>query len=194
MDNILNLATSGGTDTPTWVIVSAAIGILGFLLSCILGCFEYHRYRIPLQLITREVRVYRSPDRIHFLVLLRICFVNPAAKGRTVGYIQVGKPDNASLSQSPYGFDEDEGTLTYGIPNDADTEVHLSEDEIIWLPLDILPHQSQSGWYALLLRMNEQVQESVIPKTRCLILAEDIFGKTIARYDEDIELKTYTIH
>lgn len=170
------------------------LGILGFLLAGILAYLEWHRYYVPLHLKVRELQVHRSPDGIHFLVLLRVCFVNPAARGKTVGYIQVGKPDNATVAQPPYEYEEGHNTLRYWIPNTPHVESYLSEDEILVLPLDIPPHQSQSKWYVLLFQMNEAVRGFDIPTVQVLVLAEDIWGKTIAKYDEEVELKTHTLH
>jgi len=182
------------TGTPVLVVVTGVMGILGFLLASALGYFEWHRYHIPLKLQVRELEVHRSPDGIHFLVFLRLSFVNPATRGKTVFHILLGKPDNATVSQPPYEYDETHDTLKYWIPNTPYVEAYLSEDKTLVFPLDIPPHQSRSKWHPLLFEMREAVQGFDIPIVHIEVFAKDVFGKTIAKYDERVELKTHTIH
>ena len=125
---------------------------------------------------------------------MRLTLVNPASRGRTVGYIRFDKLDNAILSQPPYEGEDNGEVLKYWIPNTSYVQVRMSGDKILELPLDIPPHQSRSRWYALLFQMNEKVQDFDIPKVRVQVFAEDIFRKRLAKYDDTLELKSYTIY
>ena len=138
--------------------------------------------------------MHRSPDDRHFLVLLRLTFVNPATRGRTVGYMRCGMPDSATVAQPPHEYEEGHDTLKYWIPSTAHVEAYLSEDETLLPPLDIPPQQSRSKWYALLVRMNDAVKDFDIPIVRVEVFADDIFRNNLAKYDEKLELKTHTVY
>jgi hypothetical protein len=170
--------------------IVGALGVLGFGLALALAVLEYHRYHISLKMRVREIRLVGS-SRDMFLVLLRVTFVNPATKGRTVFHLRVGAPDREAASQPPYEYDEDYDTLVYELPTSRNVRVHLSLAETLQLPLDIPPHQSRSHWFPVAIQ-----RESVgtdIPSICMHLLAEDVDEKTIAQFHQSIELRTHTI-
>jgi len=168
------------------------IGTLAFILALALGSMEVCRYHRPLYLRVREVRLIGSSGN-HFLVLLRLVFVNEATRGRIPYYLQGPQQGGVTLSQPPYDYEKDDGgvpMMVYRLSNDDTVNVCLPCDEILRLPLDILPQQYRAAWWPIELHLTEVA--TGIQTIHLEISAEDVCGDIMAAFDGPVELRTHT--
>ena len=166
------------------------LGILGFGLALALAVLEICRYHKRLQLRVRQIDLIGSSGDI-YLVLLLLTFVNPALVGKTVYHVAVGKPNKKDVSRPNYQYEGGHRIARVSLTNDVRIYADLEADESLEVPLDILPHQSQSGWIAVQIANVEKVDG--IPKVRLVVYAYDVSDKTVAKFDGVFELKTHSI-
>ena len=184
-------------DTPNALMIAAVIGSLGLLLALLLAAVEVYRYYSGLRLGVREVAlggISVQSEYTYFLVLLRLAFVNPSPRGRTVYHVLVASPDNVSISTSPYQYDKGLHELIYSIPNESDElmKARVPRGDVLWLPLDIPPYQSRSGYVVIIVRVD--VPKAFPPlSTHLTLTAQDVSLKCVAKFDEVIELKTHML-
>jgi hypothetical protein len=173
----------------------AILGILGFCLSLGLGLLEYRRYHLPLQLRLREVDLMAVSGDI-YLVLLRVAFVNPALRGRTVYQLRLQPQGDAKVWRPPPQYREDRSSISYAIASvgGQSQTVVLPKSEILQLPLDIPPHQSRTGWVALVVQPGTLQAPQHFPCFDAALIAQDVSLRNVARISEQIELRTYTLH
>ena len=170
--------------------IPGILGILGFVFALGLSYLEWHRYRIPLQLRLREV-VHVGASKDTHLILFRLSVVNPASRGRTVYDVGLADlPNNVIVKQlRDYHYEEGHDTLVYELPNDKNVNTPIHFDELLWLPLDIPPHQSRSGFVAYVI--TEGKQDYMQKGIHFHFVARDasLPPKKIAEYQKKIELR-----
>jgi hypothetical protein len=87
------------------------------------------------------------------LVLVRLAFVNPSSRYRTVCDISVDSTlKNVTVQPPVLEYLPNQNTLNYKLPKD-ETRCSIPIAEALLPPLDIFPHQSQSKWLAFLLEI-----------------------------------------
>jgi hypothetical protein len=163
------------------------LGVLGFLLALGLAALEIRRYYLPLQLRVMMAHLVQTHKGVS-LVSLLIAFVNPASRSRTVYQILIDIPDNATLMVPPYQYryDMPHPMIDYKLPSGGNV-LSIPVDALLQLPLDIPPLQSQSKWYAIQINLESLMIDST--RIRLPLNARDIFGKTIATFDKELELR-----
>ncbi|MBN1189904.1 MAG: hypothetical protein JXA46_09135 [Dehalococcoidales bacterium] len=166
------------------------LGVAGFVLALYLACVEWHRYRMHLQMVLMEVKYVGQLKDTH-LVLLSVAFVNPASAGKTVFHILGGAPNSEVFSPCPYQYLEDKNSLLFQLPN-SDKAVIVQRNELLWLPLDIPPNQSETKWYAALIRRAVEAEEKH-PEVHIRLYAQDVLNKQLAKYERNIELRTHRV-
>ena len=187
----MNYIYSTNTNLSNWGIASGIVGILGFLLAVSLVFLEWHRYCLPLQMRLKELILVDSSSDT-YLVLLSLTFVNPSSVGKTVYSIRGGVPNREDLKPCrPESLEGLDGAVVR-LPN-AEKARKVPVAELLWLPLDIPPHQSQSKWYPALIHV-KAVGEVIYPQVHLRLSAIDVLGKTLAKFDGEIELKTQVIY
>lgn len=167
------------------------VGMLGFVLALILACLEWYRYHLPLHMRVKEMILVDSSEDT-YLVLLLLAFVNPASAGKTVFHMRGGAPNSRDFSPSPYQFVENLNEVVVKLPS-GEIARKVRVPELLWLPLDILPHQSQTKWYPAVIHF-EKPKGLLIPSIHLRLYAYSVDGKQLAEFDREIELKTHVIY
>jgi hypothetical protein len=165
------------------------VGVAGFLLALCLAWVEWHRYRISLQVVLREIHYSGSSKGTH-LVLLWLAFVNPSSAGKTVFHIRGGAPNNEVFSICPYQYDRERDIVTCLLP-ELPTAPQIAKSELLWLPLDIPPNQSAIKALPVLIKTENSANSH--PQVHLHLKVFDVLGKQLAEIDQDIELKTYQL-
>ena len=176
MNGVLNFALS-------------IVGVAGFLLAVVLAWVEWHRYRIPLQVILREIHYSGSSKGTH-LILLWLAFVNPSSAGKTVFSIRGGAPNSEVFSTCPYQYDRERDTVAFP-PMGSGKAVEIAKSELLWLPLDIPPNQSAIKALPVLIKTPDSANSH--PQVHLRLKVFDVLGKQLAEIDQNIELKTYQL-
>ena len=171
-------------------------GIFGLVLALLLGILELRRYRIPLQMRVREVRYLGNIGDQYFGLAFRVALVNPASQGRTVYQVEHIQVDGRlSLVQMSTYVDPDSGELYATGASGPPFRVPFALEQLMRLPLDLPPHESRNPWIVFRLGAPEpfeNIRESP-PKYYLTLTAKDVFGRTLARYRQEIEAKTYLL-
>ncbi|HUU64450.1 MAG TPA: hypothetical protein VMX96_11145 [Dehalococcoidia bacterium] len=167
------------------------LGILGFALGIGMACLEIRRYRLPLHLRVHDIELVDSSEDAYFFVI-RLAFVNPATRGRTVYRVAAGEP-NEAIAWKPNSYQCRTGrSIVIGKLPNTDIETQISKDERLQVPLDIPPHQSRTGLIPVLIHKDTEVIHT--QKVRLRLDAFDISKKKpIAKFDEVIDLHTHIL-
>ena len=173
-----------------WNLALNIVGVAGFLLALLLAYVEWHRYKYPLRMVVREAKYIGSSEDTH-LVFLSLAFVNPSSVGKTVFRILGVSLTKGDFVPCPYQYQKDDESLVFQLPN-SDKVATLQKNELLWLPLDIPPNQSETKWYPALMHKKMGLEEKR-PEIHIRLLAQDVLEKQLALIDQTIELKTYQI-
>jgi hypothetical protein len=174
-------------DILNWIF--GIVGVAGFLLAFALAWIEWHRYRLPLQMVLKEIDYYGSKEGNH-LVVLWLAFVNPASAGKTVFRVQCGAPNSEDVSKCPTQYDRGHDTVIFRLP-DSENAHEIAKNELLWPPLDISPNQSQIKAIPLFLKTTDNSSQH--PQVHLRLIAFDVLGNNLASVDQTIELKTHQI-
>ena len=174
--NILNLALG-------------IAGLAGFLLAVALAWVEWHRYKLPLQMVLQKVH-YGGAEKDNHLILLWLAFVNPASAGKTVFGIRGGAPNSEDVLQCPHEYNRETDIVTCQLP-DSDKACQFPLSELLLPPLDIPPNQSVIKVTPLLVK--SPLSENKCQQVHLHLIAFDVSGKNLAEIDQTIELKTYKL-
>ena len=187
----------GGWSASDWFgLAGLIVALVAAAVAATLVCFEVRRYRVPLQMRVREVDIAARAEDKFYLILLRIAFVNPATRGRTVYHIAVHQSDEVHVEQPPHEYSKRRDEITYKLPamqGAQGGDVTLSLDEVLQLPLDIPPHQSRYLWWPAEMKLQTAQPDPGTTKFQLTLDALDVTGHRLARFDEEIELQTYMI-
>ena len=187
--------------------LSDAPGWMALVISGLLIWWEWHRYRLPLQVKVREIE-WIGEEGVTHLVVLHIAFVNPASAGKTVFHIALHQTAgtqeenttrrqySASLTQpEPYQWDDYEVNVSYVFPNHPPgvlPRLTFPAASLLRLPLDIPPHESRYLKFPLYVVLNAHQTDE--PRRFYLKLdVQNVFGKRIAGVDEVLPLETALI-
>jgi hypothetical protein len=117
--------------------------------------------------------------------------VNPASAGKTVFHILGGAPSKEDFAPYSYQYQQNDDTVVFQLLNSG-KGVSLQKSELLWLPLDIPPNQSETKWYPA--RIYKAVgEEEKHLEVRIRLKAQDVLGNDLAEIDQTIELKTHQI-
>lgn len=173
----------------TLQIAFSIAGVLGFILALFLAYIEYHRYRIRLRMEIVSLLVAKVNNHVS-VVFVRLTFLNQSSRGRTVCYL-MQKPTIAveiTDCQKNYQLSQGQTFVTCEYPSDDGMEtVQMLPGMILELPLDILPHQSQTRWCPFLVLWDRPIP----PDINSVVLgleAQDISRRTIASCREKLFL------
>jgi len=105
-------------------------------------------YQRPLRLLVTYLDC-QPADKGTSLIALRLAFVNPASRARTVCGIDVeSKMSGTRLIELSQEVDLNHQTATYSLPS---VSLQLPFAETLQFPLDIPPNQSLSRWLVIAL-------------------------------------------
>jgi hypothetical protein len=136
-------------DSPVggWIALAIALALV------VVQLWNYFR---PLQMRVVGFVVPYVHNNIS-LVLVRLGFVNPSSRGRTVCDVFVDSTlKNVTVQQPLVEYQLNQNALIYRLPKD-ETRCSIPIAEALQPPLDILPHQSQSKWKVFLLEIPEEL-------------------------------------
>ena len=171
-----------------WDLIVSIAAAFALGLSVYLAIVEHHRYRIPLQMVLKEID-YRGLAGCKHLILIWVSFVNPASVGKTVFLVLGGAPNSEAFSLCPYQLDRPTDTVIFQPPN-SEKGYQVAKSESLWLPLDIPPHQSETKVFLALLTQ-DAVNQALQVHLR--LKAFDVLRNKLAEIDQTIELKTYQL-
>ncbi len=143
-----------------------------------------------LHLRVREVDLVGSAKGT-YLVLLRLIFVNSSPLGKIVYDIGSGAPTKESVSNPVLEMSEDNSKVRIIFSQNKRISAGINKQELLILPIDIPAYESRSYWMPL--EIHPQLENAASPQAQLYLEAKDISGKTLATFDDKIELKRYTI-
>jgi hypothetical protein len=169
--------------------IADILGVLGFLLAVGLAALEIRSYLLPLQLRITMAHLVQTHKGVS-LVSLLIAFVNPASRSRTVYHILTDIPHNTTLMTPPYQYryDISHPMMEYKLPSGGNV-LSIPIDELLQPPLDILPLQSQTKRCIIQTNLEHLMVGST--QIRLPLIAQDVFGRKVATFDKEIELRDY---
>jgi hypothetical protein len=173
-------------------LILGIVGVFGFFLAVYQVMIDRHRYKIPLQMNLRETK-YVGQSGDNHLVLLSITFVNPASAGKTVSHILGGAPNSEIFSPCPYQYQTDKNSIICQLPN-SDKAAIIQKNELLWLPLDIPPHQSETKWYPALIKHKAVKLVHQQYQVHLHLIAKDVFENSLSEYNGTVELKTQMVY
>lgn len=143
-----------------------------------------------LNLRVREVALIGSSTGT-YLVLLRLTFVNSSSTGKTIYHIGSGAPGKQGVSNPILEHLEDNSKVRVTFSQNKQISVDIERGDFLILPFDLPPYESRSYWMPL--QIHQTLGDSIPPQAHLYLIAEDISGKSLATFDDTIELKTYTV-
>jgi DNA-binding CsgD family transcriptional regulator len=145
---------------------------------------------LGLHLRVREVALIGSAKGT-YLVLLRLTFVNSSSIGKTIYHIGSGAPGKQGVSNPIREYLEGTSKVRVTFSQNKQISVDLEKAEFLILPFDLPPYESRSYWMPL--QIHQTLEDSIPPQAHLYLITEDISGKSLATFDDTIELKTYTV-
>lgn len=170
--------------------ISLGLSIFAVCLSLTLAITEWYRYHLPLQMVVRE-KNYKDTQNDSYLVFLWIAFVNPSSIGKTVFYTQADGLNGVTVVPCPYEIDRERDISVCQLPL-SEKAYQIARNELLWLPLDIPPHQSTIKALPLLLTIPSSVNQN--QKIYFKLKAYDVRVKKIAELDETIDLNAFQFY
>jgi len=162
--------------------IASILGILGFALALGLAVLEYSRYRKRLLIRVRNVEVLYSRGDTQ-AVAMRVCFVNPSSRGMTLWDLAVDRKRTQNVVPVKGQVSVTQQQSVYVLSSNPAVVLNVPTDQCLQFPLDILPAQSQSGWYI--------VEIHPVPENLRVSLSLVVFSadeRIIARLTQEIDL------
>lgn len=142
-----------------------------------------------LHLRVREIQLIGFKSNV-YLVLLRLTFLNQTSVGITVYHLGSGAPNSKMVSNPISEYHKNRQKVRIYLSTNERVKADVKTEELLLMPLDIPSHESKSLWMPLEIHRTETDTNNSIG---LVIIASDISGKTLAEFNEPVELRTYTV-
>jgi hypothetical protein len=130
--------SSGGINIPSWILaVIAVYGVFSVIYPAL--------HRLRMEILRSGVQYY---FRGIALVLIRLAFVNPSSRYKTVVDVQPrSEQERIAVRAIPPIYHQGLSEISYKLASGEVQSLPISVS--LQVPLDIPPHQSQSKWLAV---------------------------------------------